>query len=96
MRNSRRSAFLAALTAEREQLRSDLEGLQRSAITLQHELTRLDEQAQRSERRRAVSSQEAERLGKEAQRASQDQAERLYRMHLRMTEQVLSEQEPVA
>ena len=67
---------IAALTAEREQLRSDLEGVERSALGLQHELTRLDEQSQRSERRRAVSAQEAERLGKEAENASRDHAER--------------------
>ncbi|MEZ5361338.1 MAG: chromosome segregation protein SMC [Bryobacterales bacterium] len=68
---------IGALTVEREQLRSELEELQRAALSLRHENTRLEEQAQRGERRRSVSAQEAERLGKEAERASRDHAERL-------------------
>ena len=67
---------IAALTAEREQLRTDVEAAQRAALGLQHELTRLDEQSQRSERRRAVSEQEVGRLLKEAERASQEHKER--------------------
>ena len=67
---------IAALTAEREQLRTDLEGAQRTALGLQHELQRLDEQSQRSERRRSVSEQEVARLAKEAESASQEHKQR--------------------